>query len=363
MISVSLCMIVKNEEEVLGRGLESVKEFADEIVIVDTGSVDGTKEVAGKFTDRIYDFCWRDDFSAARNYALELGKSDYLMWMDADDVVSEESARKLISLKEELPFETDVVMMPYAVAFDEQGKASFSYYRERIVRNSENYRFTGRIHEVIPPRGKIMYVDIPIEHRKKKPGDTDRNLRIYESMRREGECFDSRALYYYGRELYHHGRYQEGKNILEEFLERPDGWAENRIDASRQLAYCYYGMEREDEALRALLRGLEYDVPRGETCCDLGRHFFDRGKYAQAIYWYKQALTAKKASRSGAFIQEECYGFLPAISLCVIYDRLGKKEEARKYNDLAGRFNPSSPCYKHNREYFEKGQNSRPDIY
>ena len=67
MVSVSLCMIVKNEEDVLERCLESAVDLVDEIIIVDTGSTDRTKEIAGRFTDQIYDFPWCDDFAAARN--------------------------------------------------------------------------------------------------------------------------------------------------------------------------------------------------------------------------------------------------------------------------------------------------------
>ncbi len=63
-------MIVKNEEKVLGRVLESAKKFADEIIIVDTGSTDKTKDIARKYTDKIYDFKWIDDFAAARNYSF-----------------------------------------------------------------------------------------------------------------------------------------------------------------------------------------------------------------------------------------------------------------------------------------------------
>ena len=67
MVSVSLCMIVKNEEDVLARCLDSVSQLVDEIVIVDTGSADRTKEIAARYTDLIFDFPWRDDFAAARN--------------------------------------------------------------------------------------------------------------------------------------------------------------------------------------------------------------------------------------------------------------------------------------------------------
>ncbi|CEI83373.1 SPBc2 prophage-derived glycosyltransferase SunS [Oceanobacillus oncorhynchi] len=69
MIKVSLCMIVKNEEEVMRQCLDSVKDLCEEIIIVDTGSTDKTKEIAREYTDKVIDFKWIDDFSAARNIA------------------------------------------------------------------------------------------------------------------------------------------------------------------------------------------------------------------------------------------------------------------------------------------------------
>ncbi len=356
MISISLCMIVRDEEKVLGRCLDSVRELADEIIIVDTGSRDRKKEIAGKYTDKIYDFRWEDDFSAARNFAFARASGAYCMWMDADDVMPESSRKPFLELKASLTSETDVVMMPYETAFDERGKTVFSYYRERIVKNHPCFRFQGKVHEVIPLKGKIKKADIPIEHRKEDTKDSDRNLQIYEKMEKAGEVFDCRMLYYYGRELIAHGRYEEGLRRMEQFLDRPEGWLENKIDATRQMALCYYRMGNERQAFNALVSGFLYDVPRGETCCDLGRHFLDRGQYEKAAYWYRRALEGKKDPKSGAFIQEECYGFLPAISLCVCYDRMGEREKAEQYNELAGYYKPYSEYYLQNKEYFKMQQ-------
>ena len=96
MASISLCMIVRNEEKVLGRCLTCVRGFADEIIIVDTGSMGRTKEIAFSFTDKVYDFKWKDDFAAARNFAFSRGTGDYLFWLDADDVVTEKEREKLM---------------------------------------------------------------------------------------------------------------------------------------------------------------------------------------------------------------------------------------------------------------------------
>ena len=137
MASLSLCMIVKNEEDVLGRCLESVKGLADEIIVVDTGSDDLTKEIAAHYTDRIYDFEWRDDFSAARNFAFSKGTKDFLMWLDADDVIPGEEAERFRSFKENLTPDTDVVMMPYAVSFDGAGGTMRAFiFRAECMRRS-----------------------------------------------------------------------------------------------------------------------------------------------------------------------------------------------------------------------------------
>ncbi len=355
MITISLCMIVKNEEEVLERCLDSIRDAVEEIVIVDTGSIDGTRDIAKKYTEKIYTYPWKEDFASARNYALEKGTMDYLMWMDADDAVSPKCKEALLGLKKILPPKIDMVMMPYVTGRDENGRPAFVYYRERLVKNHKGFRFIGRVHEVIPPRGNVYYAEeVFIEHKRIRKEYSRRNLEIYEDMEKGGEKFAPRELYYYGRELLSHGHYKKGAAILEEFLKHPQGWVENKIDATRQLAFCRYGLKEEEGALSALLKGLEYDVPRGETCCALGRHFMDRGKWRQAAYWYEQALAAKKDTRTGAFVSEDCYGYLPAISLCVCYDRMGERKLAEYYNELAGKFKPESCHYLLNKEYFKK---------
>ena len=114
---VSLCMIVRNEEAVLERCLDSVAELVDEIILVDTGSTDDTKKIASKFSAKIYDFPWRDDFSAARNYAVAQAVGDYWFWLDADDVVEGENQEKLRRILAHP--DADVVFLPYQLSFDE----------------------------------------------------------------------------------------------------------------------------------------------------------------------------------------------------------------------------------------------------
>ena len=353
MVSVSLCMIVKNEEDVLERCLNSVSNLVDEIIIVDTGSTDRTKEIAARFTSLIFDFPWRDDFAAARNASFAHASMDYCMWLDADDVLLEADQAAFLALKQTLDPDVSVVMAPYHTGFDESGRCTFSYYRERLIKNHAGMGWAGAVHEAVTPVGKVFYADFAVTHRKTRPGDPDRNLRIFEKMLEQEEAIDPRQQYYYGRELYYHGRYREALDVLGEFLEDGRGWLENSIEACRQCAYCWYALDCEDKALQALFSSFAYDVPRAETCCDIGRHFFDRQLWDRAAYWYSRALECERGDGRGGFVQPEAYGFLPCIQLCVCYSRLGREEEARAYNERAAGFEPDSPAVAYNRAYFE----------
>ena len=219
MHTLSVCMIVKNEEEVLSRCLASAVQFADEVVVVDTGSVDKTKEIARQYTEKVYDFAWQDDFAQARNFAFSKGTCDYLMWLDADDVVTPENIERIRELKRTMDGAVDLVMMQYRVAFDAAGQPTFAYERERIVKRGAGFVWEGAVHEVIAPAGRILHSDIAIEHRKEKPGDLDRNLRIYQAMVDRGEALEPRAQYYYARELYYHAACQPSRpDVFEAFF-------------------------------------------------------------------------------------------------------------------------------------------------
>lgn len=352
-MTLSLCMIVKNEENNLARCLDSASGLADEIIIVDTGSCDGTVEAAKQYTDKVYHFDWIDDFSKARNFSFSKAASDYCMWLDADDVILKDDFEKIKNLKNSLPVEIDVVMMPYNTAFDESGNVLFSYYRERIVRNSPEYRWEGRVHEAISPTGKVIYYDAAISHKKEKASYSDRNLRIYEKMIAQGDSFSPRDMFYYGRELYYHSRFNEAISVFSDFLSEQSAWIENKIDACGILADCYLAKDDRLSALSSLMRSLTLDAPRAEICCKIGEIMMENNNYSEAIFWYETALSKKPDMTSGAFVNHDCCGFIPAIWLCVCYDRLGDHEKACEYNNLALSFKPQSEAALSNKKYFE----------
>jgi len=96
--TLSCCMIVKNEEKFLEQCLNSIKDLVDEIIIVDTGSTDKTKEIAARFTDKIFDFKWCDDFAAARNESLKHATGDWILVLDADETISAQDHAKIKEL-------------------------------------------------------------------------------------------------------------------------------------------------------------------------------------------------------------------------------------------------------------------------
>ncbi|MGL4877029.1 tetratricopeptide repeat-containing glycosyltransferase family 2 protein [Paraclostridium dentum] len=357
MITISLCMIVKNEEDVIGRCLESIKYLVDEIIVVDTGSTDKTKEIVSKYTNNVYDFEWIDDFSAARNYAFSKATKKYVMWMDADDIMMPNDKTKFKKLKQNLDQSVDTIMMKYNVGFDEKDNVTLSYYRERLFKRENNPTWVDPIHEVVIPFGNIIHSDIAISHKKIHTNEPGRNLRIFEKLINSGKELNPRQQFYYSRELMYNLKYQEAIEGFTKFLDSKEGWVENCVSACVDLASTYETVGDVDNALSALYRSFSFDEPRAEVCCHIGRHLLNKGLYNGAIFWYNTALTRYANTEAGGFVNHDYYGYVPAIQLCVCYDRLGNRDMAIKFNDLAAKYKPNDPAIEYNRNYFSQTSN------
>lgn len=354
MISISLCMIVKNEERVLKRCLDSVKDIVDEIIIVDTGSHDKTKDIAKKYTDKIYDFKWEDDFSKARNFSFSKATKEYILWLDADDVILNEDKEKLLELKSSLDKNVDIVMMKYNIAYDKNGEATYSYNRERLVKRDKEYKWVSPVHEVIVPSGNIIFSDIAISHKKEKKTYSKRNLNIFKNMIKKGKKLDARQQYYYARELYYHSMYYQAIQEFNKFFNRNDGWIENKISACLDMYNCYQALKDEENSLKILFKSFEYDIPRASVCCNIAKHFYLIGNYNTAIFWYDLATKLKPRLETGAFEDLDCYNYIPYLGLCVCYDKLKKYDIAKEYNEKVGKLRPNDEKYLYNKKYFDK---------
>lgn len=352
---ISLCMIVKNEEEVLYQCLNSVKDICDEMIIVDTGSTDKTKEIAMQFTDKIYDFEWIDDFSAARNFAFSKATKDYILWLDADDVLLEEDQKKFLTLKNELHSGIDAVTMLYHITFDDHGNPTFSYRRHRLVKREENFQWIGVVHEYLEVGGHIIDSDVAITHRKSKKSKIDhqRNLKIYEKRLTKGEKFSPRDLFYYANELKDHGHFQKAIIYYHEFLATKKGWVEDEIRACINMAYCYRNLGNLEKEIDALVKSITYDVPRPEVSCRIGDLYKDKKLFKKAIIWYRLAVEVEVDSNLG-FNQPSYSTWYPHLQLCYCYWQIGEKELSVKHNNKAKMYRPNDPQVKYNENFFKQ---------
>jgi glycosyltransferase involved in cell wall biosynthesis len=338
-------MIVKNEQAVLARCLESAREIADEIIIVDTGSTDRTHQIARKYTKHVKCFKWIDDFAAARNFSFSHASCDFIMWLDADDVITDENRRKILELKKHLTPDIDMITLRYDLG------GEFYSTRERIFNRARNFRWSDAIHEYIAIGGKVIHSDAAVTH--KPPADKQsrgRNLRIFERLCANGEL-TPRQKFYYARELRENGKYAEATTQFTEFLTKNKGWREDNISAVLDLADCYNKLGEPEKSFAALLKSFEYDAPRAQVCCMIGYHYKNKSDIAAAIRWFQTALVLPPETGLG-FIQKDFEKFVPAIELAVCYDILGQYEKANGYNEIAGLAKPESPQYIANKNYF-----------
>lgn len=357
MITISLCMIVKNEEHTLQNCLNSVKDLVDEIIIVDTGSTDRTKQVAKGFTDKIYDFKWIDDFSAARNFSYSHATMDYILWLDADDVITSDQVLKFKQLKQNFPKHIDAVMMKYNTVFDSQGNVTFSYFRERLSKRDCNFKWHEPVHEYLSVGANRLTTDISITHTNSDNTHSDRNIKIYEQRLSNGDTLSARGMYYYARELKTHNKYDDAVIWFNKFLDSNIGWVEDNITACSELAKCALSQNKPDDALNYMLRSFTYDTPRAEICCQLAYYFKRQYKFIQAIFWFKLALSLEKKQDNWGFRLEDCWGYIPCIELAVCYDKLGDYKQAEQYNDMASEYKPNSQAILFNKEYFANKKN------
>ncbi|MDR1692987.1 MAG: glycosyltransferase family 2 protein [Oscillospiraceae bacterium] len=351
MVTISLCLIVKNEESVLARCLDSVRDLADEIVIVDTGSTDKTKEIARKYTGKVSDFEWVNDFSAARNEAFSRATMDYAMWLDADDIVPPESLKRMLALKESLNPDVDIVAMKYLTHFDAGGNPILTSTRERWIRLGGGYIWIDPVHECIPLVGNVLYTDIEIVHKKgPSTSDPNRNIKIYDAVEASGKPMSARQLYYYARELKDHCAWAKAAYYFERFLDGKQGWVEDNIATCFNLSICYNAMGEEHKILPILLRSFHFDAPRAEICSELGYYYKRAKNHRAALQWFNIASNLGSPSGAG-FILCDYWGYIPNIEACVCCCELGDFKTAAVYNERAAGFKPDSEAVSINREY------------
>ncbi len=165
-MKLTACMIVKNEAEMLGKNLASMAQYFDEIVVVDTGSTDGTPAAAEKCGAKVYSFPWINDFAAARNESLKYATGDWIIWLDADELLT---AADLTALRNFLGTtdQNACAVMIYESKMGQREK-KLGYRRVKVFRNGLGFRFVKPINEqLVDAAGRVVSgpdVDVAIYH-------------------------------------------------------------------------------------------------------------------------------------------------------------------------------------------------------
>lgn len=332
MTTISLCMIVKNEEKVLARCLDSLRDLMDEIIIVDTGSTDHTREIALKYTDKVYDFPWINDFSAARNFAFSKASCEYIYSADADEVLNEENREKFRLLKETLVPDVEIVQMYYGNQLSHGTVYNFDReLRPKLFKRLRTFLWIEPVHETVRLLPVVFDSDIEITHEPHE-SHAGRDIRIFEGLIQKGEGLSGRLFTMYAKELLISGD-QEQLMWAEEYFTQTADDGETGLEQMKE-ALCVVvrcARLRGDylKMYRYAMKGVT-DEGISEVCFELGEYYFSRKDYAEATIWYYNA-----AYETASILNIHTGGDLPLMRLCECYKALGVKEQAEEYRKAA----------------------------
>jgi len=280
-MKISACYIVKNEEKNLGKSLDSLGDNVDELIVVDTGSTDNTKEIARGYGADIYDFSWRDDFSLARNFALDRAAGEWVFFLDADEnFVNAEGLRAYIE-KADTFSGCEALLLPCMEINVDTGMAQAEFtgweYILRIWRNKPEYRFYGRVHEMLMVKeNNVLRPPRMIEAHKKF---TLHHIGYSSSL------MPAKHRYYL--------------TLLQQEIKEK---GEQPLSA-RYMADCYFGLRDYEQtayyAKRAITREREMGITTVAGLYKLYRYWLEAGKHLDYPLWQMREI-AKQAIQDTA---------------------------------------------------------------
>ncbi|MBM4309052.1 MAG: tetratricopeptide repeat protein, partial [Deltaproteobacteria bacterium] len=302
--TVSLCMIVRNEEENLARSLMSIKSVMDEMIVIDTGSQDRTKEIARAFGAQVFDYEWTEDFSEARNFSLSKAKGEWIFILDADEVISPIDHGPLIRMIKERPphpvaysFTTRNYVDPVNVSGwtandgrypEEAGTGWFPGGKVRLFPNAPRICFEHPVHELAEPSLgragiKIKECAVPVHHYGKLMLDKNEKkgegyfLLGMKKLEERGDDFTS--LYELAIQAGELGRYAEAAELWQRCLRLQP----KHPKAHFNLGYVCLKLGKYEDALAASARAMELDPHFKEAAFNYSLCEFCAGDIRQAI--------------------------------------------------------------------------------
>ncbi|WP_282022670.1 FkbM family methyltransferase [Priestia flexa] len=344
---LSLCMIVKNEEKVLKRCLESVDGLIDEIIIVDTGSTDNTKEVATEFNTTIFDYKWNNNFSDARNYAQSKAKGKWILYLDADEYVDpqnfKEAIEKLKELDEKASFEAILVtQINFAGNYGEVVNPCLT---TRFYKNHSSIKFHRPIHEQLYKENgelSVGFLNFYIYHSgylkttHKEKNKSERNVSLLISELKENEnAFD---YFNMGNEYGVQGRIEEALDSYQKsYLLKKDTeqiWVPNAVE---RIINCLIRLDRYEEGLKVAEDASVYWKNIADFKCLMAHIYLQQNRVEDAEYVLLELVQNRNQYMTCHNINYLEY--FPYKFLGEIYERQNEIKKAVEYYSYALNFN------------------------
>lgn len=346
---ISLCMIVKDEEKVISRCLDSVQGLVDEIIIIDTGSVDKTKTVARRYTNHVYDFEWINDFSAARNESLRYATGKWILVLDADEYMNSSDIEGLITDLRATPTDKDSLksfMLPIHNFTGHTVDPSRVMISQgvRIFENQKGIYYSNPIHEqVTSDHRKITFNNLPYpvfhdgytEIRVESHNKTERNLSILESMKTEEKLRDPYFCFILGNACTSDNQLERAIQLYRTSIASSapsHSWYVHLLD---NLISAEIKLNNYVEAYHLILQAMTEYPEISDYYCHLGILYEQFGMFQQAINNFEQALAlaemAVRQNRPYWNVQPSYGSTVPLQMLFNLHVQLGNKTDAVRY--------------------------------
>lgn len=342
MISISLCMIVKDEESTLDTCLKSVSSLTDEIIIVDTGSTDRTKEIALRYTDKIFDYSWNDSFADARNFSISKASNEFILVIDSDEIVAELNLNEIKKL-----IQVNHKKIGRIIRINEYTRSGTAYkYKERVNRlfSKKLFKYEGNIHEQVVAKdgeNKETY-NVPLtlihsgyegdlETRRKK---TRRNINLLNVALRD-KPNDPYLLYQLGKSYYMEEDYVSACTYFEQALSHDiDPRLEYVHDMVESYGYALLNSNQYENAM-GLLGVYDEFATSADFVFLIGLIYMNNARFTEAIGEFIKASRMELTKMDGVNSYRAYY------NIGVIYECLGLVDKAKEYFARCGDYGPA----------------------
>jgi len=382
MPTISLAMVVKNEAQTLEHAIESVKDCVDEIVIgVDDSCTDNTAEISKKYASdgKYFEFTWENNFSSARNQAIERCESDLVFILDGheflppdDHPVSLQLARmrhidiykqKVLTPKsfmEQLRLNGlsdgyDVLCKTLCMNTDAWGIPALFFLQPRVFRNHKGIHYESAVHNHLVgyekgnamgcPEGVLIHNMPPKRESMRKKQRAKMNFSgLMEDIKRERAKplseQNGRPWFYMGNSHADMGRSEKAIYWYEQYLKRSN-FGEEKYQAHQQLAVLYLRHRKDFDASKEHgLKAMQLNYNRSEPLILLGEIASAQENYDEAHHWFKTARNMP-APNTVMFCQGPVYSFIPDIQRMLTYEKQGNNTEALRYAEAAHSWRPN----------------------